>query len=147
MKFLRKSRKRLNRPLIFVCSPYRGDVNAHVKCAHRYCRYVVKQGGIPFAPHLLFTQFLDDSKASERRKGMLMGAEMLKLCDELWVFGEPSTGMQAEIDLAKRLGIPVRWKLERQRRKSNEHLIPANRQQEAADQCDIGMKLWKGEAE
>ena len=76
-----------------------------------------------------------------------MGAEMLKLCDELWVFGEPSTGMQAEIDLAKRLGIPVRWKLERKRRKPNEHLIPANRQQEAADQCDIGMKLWKGEAE
>ena len=96
MKFLRKSCKRLNQPLIFVCSPYRGDVNAHVKCAHRYCRYVVKQGGIPFAPHLLFT---------------------------------------------------VRWKLERQQRKPNEHLIPANRQQEAADQCDIGMKLWKGEAE
>ena len=68
MKFLEKSRKRLNQPLIFVCSPYWGDVNAHVKCAHRYCRYVVKQGGIPFAPHLLFTQFLDDSKASERRK-------------------------------------------------------------------------------
>lgn len=50
MKFLEKSRKRLNQPLIFVCSPYRGDVNAHVKCARRYCRYVVKQGGIPFAP-------------------------------------------------------------------------------------------------
>ena len=147
MKFLGKSRKRLNQPLIFVCSPYRGDVNAHVKCARRYCRYVVKQGGIPFAPHLLFTQFLDDSKATERRKGMLMGAEMLKLCDELWVFGEPSAGMQAEIDLAKRLGIPVRWKQERKRRKSNEHLLSMNRQQEAADQCENSMMHWKGEAE
>ena len=147
MKFLRKSCKRLNQPLIFVCSPYREDVNAHVKCARRYCRYVVKQGGIPFAPHLLFTQFLYDSKASERRKGMLMGAEMLKLCDELWVFGEPSAGMQAEIDLAKRLGIPVRWKQERKRRKPNEHLIPVNRQQEVADECENDMMLWKGEAE
>ena len=147
MKFLRKSCKRLNQPLIFVCSPYRGDVNAHVKCARRYCHYVVKQGGIPFAPHLLFTQFLDDSKATERRKGMLMGAEMLRLCDELWVFGELSAGMQAEIDLAKRLGIPVRWKLERKQRKSNEHLITVNRRHEAADQCDNGMMLWKGEAE
>ena len=147
MKFLEKSRKRLNQPLIFVCSPYRGDVNAYVKCARRYCRYVVKQGGIPFAPHLLFTQFLDDSKATERRKGMLMGTEMLKLCDELWVFGEPSAGMQTEIDLAKCLGIPVRWKLERQLRKSNEYLIPVNRRQEAAVQCENSMMHWKGETE
>ena len=136
MKFLGKSRKRLNQPLIFVCSPYRGDVNAHVKCARRYCRYVVKQGGIPFAPHLLFTQFLDDSKATERRKGMLMGAEMLRLCDELWVFGEPSMGMQAEIDLAKRLGIPVRWKLSRDQRMDNERLLPVIRRRIIADQCN-----------
>lgn len=147
MKFLEKSRKRLNQPLIFVCSPYRGDVNAHVKCARRHCRYVVKQGGIPFAPHLLFTQFLDDSKASERRKGMLMGAEMLKLCDELWVFGEPSAGMQTEIDLAKCLGIPVRWKLSRDQRMDNERLPPVIRRRAIADQCDHGEMSWKGEAE
>lgn len=138
MKFLEKSRKRINQPLIFVCSPYRGDVDAHVKCARRYCRYVVKQGGIPFAPHLLFTQFLDDSKATDRRKGMLMGAEMLKLCDELWVFGEPSTGMQAEIDLAKHMGIPVRWKLSRDQRRDNERLPPVIRRRAITEQCNNG---------
>ena len=142
-----KHSRRTRMPLVFICSPYRGDTQTNEQHARTYCSLAVSQGCIPFAPHLLFTQFLDDSKASERRKGMLMGAEMLKLCDELWVFGEPSTDMQAEIDLAKHMGIPVRWKLERKRRKPNEHLIPANRQQEAADQCDIGMKLWKGEAE
>ena len=147
MKFLGKSRKRLNQPLIFVCSPYRGDVDAHVKCARRYCRYVVKQGGIPFAPHLLFTQFLDDSKATERRKGILMGAEMLKLCDELWVFGEPSAGMQAEIDLAKHMGIPVRWKLCRDQRRDNERLSHVARRREIANQSDNNEMCRKGESQ
>ena len=108
MGFMFRNKKKLSQPLIFVCSPYHGDVHSNVKNARRYCRLVMKQGGIPFAPHLLFTQFLDDSKAAERRRGMLMGIEMLKLCDELWVFGEPTAGMQAEIELAMRHGIPIR---------------------------------------
>ena len=44
----------------------------------------------------------------ERMMGLYMGAEMLRLCDELWSFGEPSEGMAAEIELAQRIGIPVR---------------------------------------
>ncbi len=38
-----------------------------------------------------------------------MGAELLKECSELWVFGQPSEGMKEEIELAKRIGIPVRY--------------------------------------
>ena len=106
MWFRRKS-KRPDRPLIFVCSPYRGDMEANTQNARRYCRLVMEQGGIPFAPHLLFTQFLDENKAAERRQGLWMGREMLKLCDELWAFGEPTEGMRMEIEQAERLGIPV----------------------------------------
>ena len=106
MRFGRKQR-RPDRPLIFVCSPYRGDTETNVQNARRYCRLVVEQGGIPFAPHLLFTQFLDEDKAAERRRGLRMGAEMLKLCDELWAFGEPTEGMEMEIAQAERLGVPV----------------------------------------
>ena len=36
-----------------------------------------------------------------------MGMEMLKLCDELWAFGEPTEGMRMEVAQAERLGIPV----------------------------------------
>ena len=106
MRFGRKQR-RLDRPLIFVCSPYRGDKETNTQNARRYCRLVLKQGGIPFAPHLLFTQFLDEGKAEERRLGLHLGAEMLRLCDELWAFGKPTEGMRMEIEQAERLGIPV----------------------------------------
>ena len=40
--------------------------------------------------------------------GLHMGAEMLRFCDALWAFGEPTRGMQAEMKLAERMGIPVR---------------------------------------
>ena len=102
-----KTKKRLEKPLIFVCSPYRGDVEANVGNARYYCRLVIKQGGIPFAPHLLFTQLLDDSVQEERRLGMEMGLEMLKLCKSLRAFGVPTSGMREEINAAQTLGIPV----------------------------------------
>lgn len=105
--WFRKKSKRPDRPLIFVCSPYRGETEANIQNARRYCRLVMKQGGIPFAPHLLFTQFLDEDKAAERRQRLRMGMEMLKLCDELWAFGEPTEGMEMEIAQAERLGVPV----------------------------------------
>ena len=95
-------------PLVFICSPYRGDTITNAENARAYCSFAVSQGCIPFAPHLLFTQFLDDTLMDERMMGLYMGAEMLRLCDELWYFGEPSEGMAAEIELARRIGIPVR---------------------------------------
>ena len=71
MWFRRKS-KRPDRPLIFVCSPYRGDMETNTQNARQYCRLVMEQGGIPFAPHLLFTQFLDDAIPKERERGLRM---------------------------------------------------------------------------
>ena len=105
--WFRKKSKRPDRTEIFVCSPNRGDTETNTQNARRYCRLVMEQGGIPFAPHLLFTQFLDENKAAERRQGLWMGREMLKLCDELWAFGEPTEGMEMEIAQAERLGVPV----------------------------------------
>lgn len=95
------------KPLIFVCSPYRGDVEANVNNARAYCRFVVEQGGIPFAPHLLFTQFLDDNVPLERDAGICLGLEMLELCDELWAFGDISMGMGFEITKGLKIQKPV----------------------------------------
>ena len=102
------AKRRPRIPLVFICSPYRGNTETNVQNARAYCSLASLRGCIPFAPHLLFTQFLDDAKADERKLGMYMGAEMLRLCDELWAFGEPTEGMAAEMELAERMGIPVR---------------------------------------
>ena len=52
--------------LVYVCSPLRGDMEANIRSARQYCEYVVKEcGAIPIAPHIYFTQFLDDDVAEE----------------------------------------------------------------------------------
>ncbi|WP_292106520.1 DUF4406 domain-containing protein [Megasphaera sp.] len=90
------------RPLVYICSPYSGDVAENVKNARRYCRFAFEQGYIPIARHLLFPQFLDDSNSKERELGLHFGNVMMSLCREVWVFGDTiSPGMDAEIRRAR----------------------------------------------
>ena len=85
--------------LVFVCSPYSGDVEKNAQNAQRFCRYVVDSGHIPIAPHLLFPQFMDEE--TEREEAMVRSIELLKRCDWVWIFGDKLTsGMNREIGVA-----------------------------------------------
>ena len=89
-------------PIVYICSPYAGDIEANVATARRYSRFAVKTGFIPIAPHLLFPQFLNDLDPNERKLGLFLGNTLMSKCSEVWVFGERiSTGMEAEINQAK----------------------------------------------
>ncbi len=95
---------------IYVCSKYAGDVEHNVAVARGLCQTVIQAGHAPFAPHLLYTRFLDDSNPNERRAGIACGHAFLTVCDEMWVWvheGEPSEGMRADIEAAEFLGVPV----------------------------------------
>lgn len=90
------------RPLVYICSPFSGDVEGNVKAAQRYSRFAVDIGYIPIAPHLLFPQFLNDKKLAERQLGLFFGDVLMSKCAEVWVFGRNiSIGMEAEIKRAK----------------------------------------------
>lgn len=90
------------RPIVYICSPFAGEVEANIEAARRYSRFAVDAGYIPFAPHLLFPQFLDDTNPDERQLGLFFGNAMMSKCSEIWVFGNRvSAGMQAEINRAK----------------------------------------------
>ena len=90
------------RPIVYICSPYAGDVQANTEAARRYSRFAVKTGYIPIAPHLLFPQFLNDSNPKERQLGLFFGNALMSKCSEVWVFGDRiSAGMEAEIRRAK----------------------------------------------
>lgn len=93
--------------MVYIASPLRGDIENNLRKASAYCRAAMEAGAVPIAPHLYFASYLDDTKPSERRTGMEMGLHMLRRCDELWVFGAPSEGMQREIEFANAIEIPV----------------------------------------
>ena len=107
---IEQSEKNINRPLVYICSPYSGEVELNTIAARRYCRFAADKGYIPIAPHLLFTQFLDDGISTERELGMAFGNALMSKCAEVWVFGSRiSRGMEAEIDRARRRNYPLRY--------------------------------------
>ena len=95
--------------LVYIASPYAGDVKGNIIAAQNACRYAMEQGVTPIAVHLMYPQFLDDSSPKEREAGLQMGLRVLKACDELWLCGDRiSAGMQRELEAARQLGLPVR---------------------------------------
>lgn len=90
------------RPIVFICSPYAGEVDENIRAARRYSRFAVDKGYIPIAPHLLFPQFLNDADPNERQLGLFFGDALMSKCSEVWVFGSRvSAGMAVEIKRAK----------------------------------------------
>lgn len=95
--------------LVYIASPYAGDVEGNVAFAKAACRYAAAKGYTPVAVHLMYPQFLDDRVPKEREAGLKMGRRVLAACEEIWLCGERmSAGMKAEEAEAQRLGIPIR---------------------------------------
>ena len=101
--------------IVFVCSPYRGkdaaETDENARRARAICRGMILAGHVPIAPHVYFTQFLDDSVEAERRDGILAAQGLMTIC-QVFVVWRPadereSVGMQGDISAARRLGLPV----------------------------------------
>lgn len=95
-------------PLVYICSPFSGDVENNVNKAQKYSRYALDEGNIPIAPHLLFPQFMSDE--SERRLAMHFNYVLLGKCEEVWVFGDNiSPGMAEEIKIAENRNMKIKY--------------------------------------
>lgn len=99
------------RPLVYICSPYRGDIEKNTENARKYSRFAIENNAIPLTPHLLYPQFMDDSNPDERYLAThTINYVLLGKCSEVWVFGNTTTeGMAHEITLAKKRKMTVRY--------------------------------------
>ena len=71
------------------------------------CKYVFEKGAVPVNPFNLFGYYLYELVDRDIvRNG---NNNLLKRCDEIWVFGEVSDGVLAEIEIFKGLGRPIRY--------------------------------------
>lgn len=103
-------KKAAHRPLVFICSPFAGDMEGNAKRAREYSRFAVSKNCIPIAPHLLFPQFLEEADPAGRELGISFGLVLQSMCREMWVFGDTvSKGMAVEIKKAGERGIPIRY--------------------------------------
>lgn len=99
---------KLKKKWVYVCSPLKGNFRENIALARHYCRLISKnfEDVIPIAPHIYFTQFLNDSIPEERVYAMDANIELLSMCQEIWVFGQGngiSEGMEKEISFAKKI--------------------------------------------
>ena len=106
------------RPLVYICSPYSGDVQANVELARQFCGLAVSAGKIPFAPHLLFPQFMDDADPDQRELAMFFNRVLLAKCEALWAYVgrvSPGTVSYTHLDVYKRqaqldeISLSSRW--------------------------------------
>lgn len=95
---------------VYICSAYasQGRISENVARAKQYSRMAIERMCVPVTPHIYFTQFLNDNEPIERAIALNIGLELVKECDELWVFGEVAGGMESEIQLAAYENIPMR---------------------------------------
>ena len=104
---MEKEKKKF-RPIVYICSPFSGDVEGNTLKARKFSRFAVDMGAIPLAPHLLLPQYMNEK--TERDLAMQMDMIFLAHCLEIWVFGSfISNGMEAEITRAKQKGIKIRY--------------------------------------
>jgi len=99
-----------NRRRVFICSPYKGDIEKNTAKAKELCAKAAEQGYAPIYPPLMYAQFLDESDKHQREMGIECGLTWLDVCDEIWVNSADgvSAGMQLEIDAAILVGKKLR---------------------------------------
>lgn len=101
---------RADRPLtVYLCVPSRGDTNADAEFARQKSLEELRDGNIPLCPLLLLPS--DASPDSPERADALrdIGARMMDACQEIRVCARKRTPeMEAEIQRAVSLGIPIR---------------------------------------
>ena len=69
--------------------------------------FVLKNGGVPLNPFMVFDYFLLDAVDRDLvREG---NNNLVKRCDEVWVFGAVSNGVLAEVQIANKQDKPVRF--------------------------------------
>lgn len=97
------------RPLVYICSPFSGDIETNKKKAADFAEYAYRHGCIPLTAHLLFP-FMDDSNKAEREDAIFMDIVLMGKCQEVWVLNERITrGMSIEIEKAKKRRQTVRY--------------------------------------
>ena len=98
---------------IFICSPFRAigrhSIEDNTKLAMDLCKVVMLAGHAPYAPHLIYPRFMDDSIEKERNAAIKAGVAWLGMADEIWIYSKDTTGcslgMLHEIERARRFSI------------------------------------------
>lgn len=96
---------------VYMAGPYtKGDVGINVRNAIQWGDQIATEGMVPFIPHLSHFWHLVEPRTYSF--WVDYDNEWLPLCDALYRIDGESAGSDAEVELAKKLGIPVFYDFE-----------------------------------
>ena len=70
-------------------------------------KHILEQGYTPLSAFMMFSYFLLDTV--DRAALIEANNDLVRLADELWIFGRLSSGVKAEITVAKEQNITIRY--------------------------------------
>ena len=94
--------------LIYICSPFQGDIKSNVQAARRYSGSRCLRNACRSHASSVSAVYGEETKQT-RELALHMGMILLTKCHELWYFGDRvSEGMKLEQNKARVRGTPVR---------------------------------------
>lgn len=66
---IREEKKDAFVPLVYICAPFRGDIEENTKRALKLAELAYKKSCVPITPHVLFP-FMDDNIREDREKAL-----------------------------------------------------------------------------
>lgn len=114
-------------PAVMIESPFSAatleEKNNNLAYARAAVQDSLQRGESPLAPHLWFTEWLDDNDKAEREHGFACLESWMAKCDRVAVYTDRglTRGIQFGIGLAFQLGKPVEWRtMENEENEENE---------------------------
>ena len=97
--------------IIYIAAPYsNGDVAWNVNIAIQFADALIEKGHTPYIPHLTHFWHLISPKLKEF--WLEYDLQFLPICDALYRGLGYSKGADGEVERAKKLGIPVYYRME-----------------------------------
>lgn len=93
---------------VFICAKLTEDTEADIRQARRCAVFALAQDTAPILPHF-YVNLSRGSPAGRIEAAHRAGLSLVWMCDECWVFGEPTPGMQEVIHYCRSLGVRLRY--------------------------------------
>lgn len=92
---------------IYIIHPFQGKKENKERIS-KICKAVANMGYLPVSPVHTFS-FLDDNIPKEREQALKLCKELIKSCNQAWLFGDwrNSEGCNIELEVAETNKIPV----------------------------------------
>lgn len=88
---------------VYICHAFSADPKRNARRVAGICAAIASESVLPIAPQIYLPEFISES--TDRALAMTLCIALLSVCDEIWVYGDITTGMEVEIEYAKQHNI------------------------------------------